>query len=219
MSAQVCALVGAGAGLGLAIAQQFGREGYHLALLARRPEALAGYTKTLNDAGIQANGFSVDAADANSIAAAFAEINQTLGFPDVLVYNAALLKQDSVMSLTTEDLVQDFKVNGVGAIAAMQQVLPRMQQQRRGTILLTGGGLALYPSPQLISLGIGKAAIRYLALALADELKASGIHIATVTICGTIAPGTKFDPDAIAQVYWQLHTQTPDNWQTEYIYQ
>jgi NAD(P)-dependent dehydrogenase (short-subunit alcohol dehydrogenase family) len=219
MSQKVCALVGAGAGLGLAIAQRFGREGYQLALLARRPEALAEYTKTLSDAGIQANGFSVDAADSDSIAAAFAEIHETIGAPDILVYNAALLKQDSVMSLTTEDLTQDFKVNAAGAISAIQQVLPEMQKQRSGTILLTGGGLALYPSPQLISLGIGKAAIRYLALSLADELKADGIHIATVTICGAIAPGTKFDPAAIADVYWQLHAQTSDSWQVEYTYQ
>lgn len=219
MSQKVCALVGAGAGLGLAIAQRFGQAGYQLALLARRPEALAAYTKSLNDAAIQATGFQVDAADAGSIAAAFAAIRQTVGAPDVLVYNAALLKQDSVMSLTAEALVQDFKVNAAGAISAIQQVLPEMQQQRSGTILLTGGGLALYPSPQLISLGIGKAAVRYLALSLADELKANGIHIATVTICGAIAPGTNFAPDAIAEVYWQLHTQTPDNWQTEYIYQ
>lgn len=216
---KVCALVGAGAGLGLAIAQRFGRENYQLALLARRSEALAEYTKTLSDAGIQSTGFSVDAADAGSIATAFAEIHRTIGYPDVLIYNAALLKQDSVMSLTTEALVQDFKVNAAGAITAIQQVLPEMQQQRSGTILLTGGGLALYPSPQLISLGIGKAAIRYLALGLADELKADGIHIATVTICGEIAPGTKFDPAAIAEVYWQLHIQTPENWQTEHVYQ
>ncbi|MBM0745193.1 SDR family NAD(P)-dependent oxidoreductase (plasmid) [Phormidium sp. CLA17] len=216
---KVCALVGAGAGLGLAIAQRFGREGYQLALLARRPAALAEYTKTLSDVGIQATGFSVDAADPDSITTAFAAINQTLGHPDVLVYNAALLKQDSVMSLTAETLVQDFKVNAVGVITAIQQVLPEMQHQRSGTILLTGGGLALYPSPQQISLGIGKAAIRYLALGLADELKVDGIHIATVTICGEIAPGTKFDPDAIAAVYWQLHTQTPETWQVEYVYQ
>lgn len=219
MSQKVCALVGAGAGLGLAIAQRFSQAGYQLALLARRPEALADYTKALTEAEIQATTFQVDAADADSIASAFAAIRQTIGAPDVLIYNAALLKQDSILRLTAEDLVQDFKVNAAGAISAMQQVLPEMQKQRRGTILLTGGGLALYPSPQMISLGIGKAAIRYLALGLADELKADGIHIATVTICGAIAPGTKFAPEAIADVYWQLHAQQPENWQVEYIYQ
>jgi len=85
----------------------------------------------LSNAGIQATGFRVDAADSASIAAAFAKIQQTIGHPDVLIYNAALLKQDSVMSLTTEALVQDFKVNAAGAITAIQQVLPAMQQQRK----------------------------------------------------------------------------------------
>ncbi|HEY9626810.1 MAG TPA: SDR family NAD(P)-dependent oxidoreductase [Coleofasciculaceae cyanobacterium] len=219
MNQKVCALVGAGAGLGLAIAQRFGREGYQIALLARRPEALAEYTKTLGEVGIQATGFSVDAADSEAIATAFAEMQQTIGAPDILIYNAALLKQDAVLSLTPEALVQGFKVNVAGAITAIQQVLPEMQKHQRGTVLLTGGGLALYPHSQFISLGIGKAAIRYLALGLANELRADGIHIATVTICGAIAPGTKFDPDAIAEVYWQLQTQPPDHWQTEYIYQ
>jgi NADP-dependent 3-hydroxy acid dehydrogenase YdfG len=216
---KICALVGVGPGLGLAIARRFGREGYHMALLARRTEALTEYTKILSDTGILATGFEVDAADSASIAAAFAQIQQTIGHPNVLVYNAALLKQDSVMSLTTQDLVQDFKINAAGAISAIQQVLPGMQQQKSGTILLTGGGLSLYPNPQFISLGIGKAAIRYIALGLAEELKAEGIHIATVTICGTIAPDTKFDPDAIAEVYWQLYQQTLETWQVEYIYQ
>lgn len=219
MSQRVCALVGAGPGLGLAIAQKFGREGYQIALLARRPEALEEYTNTLSKAGIEASGFSVDAADPTSIAAAFEQIHQTFGSLTVLVYNAALLKQDSILSLKNDDFIQGFKVNVAGAIAAMQQVLPEMQNQKQGTILLTGGGLALYPSPQFLSLGIGKAAIRYLALGLAEELKASNIHIATVTICGTIAPGTKFDPEAIAQVYWQLHAQEQSTWQSEYVYQ
>jgi NADP-dependent 3-hydroxy acid dehydrogenase YdfG len=216
---KICALVGVGPGLGLAIARRFGREGYHMALLARRTEALTEYTKILSDTGILATGFEVDAADSASIAAAFAQIQQTIGHPNVLVYNAALLKQDSMMSLTTQDLVQEFKINAAGAISAIQQVLPGMQQQKSGTILLTGGGLSLYPNPQFISLGIGKAAIRYIALGLAEELKAEGIHIATVTICGTIAPDTKFDPDAIAEVYWQLYQQTLETWQVEYIYQ
>ena len=40
----------------------------------------------------------------------------------------------------------------------------------------------------------GKAAVRNLAFSLYADLKDSGIHAATVTICGTVAPGTPFDP-------------------------
>ncbi|MBD1872451.1 hypothetical protein H6F75_03060 [Nodosilinea sp. FACHB-131] len=54
---------------------------------------------------------------------------------------------------------------------------------------------------------------------MADELKANDIYTATVTISGAIASRTKFAPNAIAEVYWQLHTQAPDHWQTEHIYQ
>ena len=219
MSQAVCAIVGFGSGVSLGVAKAFGKEGYSLALLARDPAKLADNAQILEKESCVVQTFAADAGDGASLVQAFVQIRAQLGDPAVLIYNAALLKQDSVMSLTPESLVQDFRVNAVGAVIAMQQVIPAMQKQRRGTILLTGGGLALYPNPQLISLGIGKATIRYLAMSLAEELRSDGIHIATVTICGTVAPGTKFDPDMIAQVYWQLHAQASDNWQTEYVYQ
>lgn len=219
MSQTVCAIVGFGTGVSMSVAKVFGKAGYALALLARNPPKLVDNAQVLEKAGCVVQTFVADAGDEASLVQAFAQIRAQLGETTVLIYNAALLKQDSVTSLQSEHLIQDFKVNVAGAIVAMQQVLPTMQQQRQGTILLTGGGLALYPNPRLLSLGIGKAAIRHLALSLAEELKADGIHIATVTICGTVAPGTKFDPDAIAQVYWQLHAQPRDHWQTEYVYQ
>ncbi len=52
-------------------------------------------------------------------------------------------------------------------------------------------------SAQVAALGIGKGALRHLAFDLADELTNQNIHVATVTICGTIQPGTPFDPDRI----------------------
>src|SRR5690606_15286885 len=48
----------------------------------------------------------------------------------------------------------------------------------RGTILLTGGGLALEPYPRWVTLAAGKAALRTLAINLHKELLPEGIHIA-----------------------------------------
>lgn len=219
MSKKLCVIVGVGPGLGLAIARKFGQEGYQLAIVARRAEAIAQYTKTLEALPAKVSSFSADASDPPSLERAFEQIRQTLGHPNVLVYNAAVLRQDNLVALTPDELLQDFKVNVAGALTAVQQVLPNMEEQEQGTILLTGGGLALYPSPQFISLGIGKTSIRYLALSLAEALEAKGIHLATVTICGSIEQGTRFDPDAIAQVYWKLHTQERGAWEQEYVYQ
>jgi hypothetical protein len=63
-----------------------------------------------------------------------------------------------------------------------------------------------------------KAALRNLAQALADELRPDGIHAATVTIRGVLAPGTPFDPDVVADAFWQLYAEGADDpatWRSE----
>ena len=160
--------------------------------------------------------FAADAGDESSLIHVFAQIRAELGNPEVLIYNAAAFTPGKPSTIASEQLLHDFQVNVTGALVAVQQVLPAMQANRRGTILLTGGGLALYPSAAAASLAIGKAGIRSLAFTLAQELKDSGIRVGTVTICGSVKPGTHFDPDAIAQSYLALHTsETPE---TEVIY-
>lgn len=67
-------------------------------------------------------------------------------------------------------------------------------------------------------MAINKTGIRSLAFSLAQELAEMGIHVATVTICGTVQPETKFDPDAIAQFYLALHKQSSEAFETKVIY-
>jgi NAD(P)-dependent dehydrogenase (short-subunit alcohol dehydrogenase family) len=220
MSDKLCVVVGVGAGLGLSIAQRFGREGYAIALIARRPEALTEYANTLAQAGVVAKGYSADVADARSLIHAFQQIQSQMGHPSVLVYNAAVMQEADPLTLSEETLVQDFKVGVTGALTAIQQVAAKMQTQQQGTILLTGGALAFDENsyPQYLSLAIAKTSTRKLCFTMANALEPNHIHVATVTVCGTIAPNTHFDPDRIADVYWQLHTQSRSDWQREYVY-
>jgi short-subunit dehydrogenase len=218
MTLPIITVVGAGPGVGLAVARRFGREGYRVALVARRPEALDEYVAELERASIEAAGFAADAADESSIRQAFASIRERWGATEVLVYNAAVLKQGRPSEIPAADLVYDFRVNVVGAVIAMQEVVADMRKSRRGTILLTGGGLALSPMAPLASLSIGKAGIRSLAQSMGAELEVDGIHVATVTICGMVKPGSHFDPDRIADAYWTLHTQEPGKREREMMY-
>ena len=48
------------------------------------------------------------------------------------------------------------------------------------------------------------------------DRREDGIHAATVTIAGAVKPGTDFDPDNIAELFWTAHTDSKDAWQTEY---
>jgi NAD(P)-dependent dehydrogenase (short-subunit alcohol dehydrogenase family) len=90
-----------------------------------------------------------------------------------------------------------------------------MRRRGRGTLLFTGGGLALGPKPGLAAAAMGKAALRSLALSLAAELAPEGIHAATVTIRGFVQPGTPLSPGTVAEVFWELHRQDPAHWEAE----
>lgn len=213
----VCAIVGVGPGLGLAVARRFGEEGMRVVLLARRADELAGHVADLRATGIEAHATPVDAADPVAIDAAFASIAAEHGAPDVLVYNAMAARPALPSALGPNALLDELRVNVVGALVSVQAVLPAMRTRGRGTVLLTGGGLGLDPMPRMASLSAGKAALRNLSLSFHKELADQGIHAATVTICGFIRAGTPFDPEKLAQHYWELHAQPREQWQAERV--
>jgi short-subunit dehydrogenase len=211
----VCVVVGAGPGIGMAVARRFARGGYRPVLVARRADKLVPLVAALDQEGFDPVSIGADAAEPGAVQFAFGEIREKVGPVEVLVYNAAAVTQSTPSFLSPDQLVQDFKVSVAGALACAQQVVPQMRERGRGTILLTGGGFALRPMAALASLGVGKAGIRNLAHSLAEELAPAGIHVATVTVMGFVKPGTPFDPEKIAEVYWQLHQQPKEAWETE----
>jgi NAD(P)-dependent dehydrogenase (short-subunit alcohol dehydrogenase family) len=62
----------------------------------------------------------------------------------------------------------------------------------------------------------GKAALRSAQTLIAAGVHGDGVHAATITIAGAVKPGTDFDPDIIAELFWTGHTDSKDAWQTEY---
>jgi NADP-dependent 3-hydroxy acid dehydrogenase YdfG len=196
-----------GPGVSAAIARRFGLAGFHVSALARRADALQAQVDALKAAGVDAEGLVADAADSANLGATLARASTAHGTPDVLVYNAAGVRYKPIAELSAAELMADLQVSVAGALAAVQAVLPGMKARGSGTLLFTGGGFAFEPMPAMASLGVGKAGIRNLAFSLFAELKDSGIHAATVTICGVVKPGTAFDPDKIADSYWALHAQ------------
>jgi NAD(P)-dependent dehydrogenase (short-subunit alcohol dehydrogenase family) len=93
------------------------------------------------------------------------------------------------------------------ALACAQAVHPAMKARGQGTMLFTGGGLALRPEygSAVPSLTAGKSALRGLVHAMAAELAKDGIRAGLITIAGMVEPGTAFDPDRIAESYWRFH--------------
>ena len=214
----VAAIVGVGPGIGLAVGRKFAREGFRVALVARDLEKVEGYAAQFRTDGLEAQAFSGDASVPGSLETAMNRVKAQLGAPNALIYNAAAYNPGAPSSLNRQVLQEGFTVNVIGALEATNAVLDDMRTSASGTVLFTGGGLALSPYKEYASLGIGKAGIRSLAFAFAQELEPDGIHVATVTVAGSVQPGTPFDPDKIAAHYWRLHTQEKGAWETEHVY-
>ena len=117
-----------------------------------------------------------------------------------------------------EELETDFAANVIGPTVACATVLPAMLEAGSGTVLLSGGGAALYPSATTPSLAITKAGLRAFAYSLHDDLRGTGVHATTVTIEGGIGSRPHFAPDLIAKTYLDLHFQDPALWQAEFEY-
>lgn len=216
---KVCFVAGAGPGVGAAVARRFAREGHAVALFARRAEALEAIARPIREAGGVARGFAVDLGDLDALAAAFSEAGREMGSPGVLVYNVGRWIETPAMALAPAALEQELRLCAVSALAATQAVWPAMRAAGAGTVIWTGGGLALAPQygGAVPALTAGKAALRGLALAAAPELAAAGVRLATVTIAGLVAPGGAFDPDRIAETFWMAHA-APAGAPTEHVF-
>lgn len=227
MSKQVAAIVGVGPGLGAAVARRFAREGYAVALIARREESLSGAKEEIESEGGTALAVTADATDAGSVSSAFERVRSELGDPEVLVYNAGAFQMGGILEITPEQFDDCLRANCSGALYAAQQTLPAMAEAGRGTVILTGATAALRGSARFSALATGKFALRALAQSMAREFGPQGIHVAHTIIDGQIetprlrqsTPGrdeaTTLSPDAIAETYWQLHVQDPRTWTLE----
>lgn len=214
----LCTIVGAGSGLGAALAHRFGRGGCRLALVARRSDALGRIADELMGHGHEARGFAGDASSPSSLDDVFEEIRGWAGNTDVLIYNAAAMRAGQASDLTPERLQLEMAINLGGAVASVRNTLPAMRLRRRGTIIFTGGGLAIEPYPEWASLAAGKAALRAYSFALHKEVASEEVHVASIAICGLIEAGGPFDPGLIAERYWAIHQEALGSFSREVIY-
>lgn len=198
-------VVGAGPGMGRAIAAAVGREHGPVALIARRREPLQDIVDGLAGRGVTAAAFPADITDEQQLVAAIAAARTAHGPPSVVVFNASLFVPGPPTVVPLARFRAGLDTGITAALITLQATVEDLRAAAPDSCLLfTGGGLALNPWPPGIGLAIQKAGLRHLALATATELQPEGVHVGLVTIRGTIEAGGPFDPDRIAQVYSAL---------------
>lgn len=211
MSRPVAILFAAGPGMGQAVAARFAREGFRCVLVGRSMATLEAVAAAIVAEGGETDIFTADLGELAACQSVLADLVAAYPAPEVVVFNGGVMRVGPALDLAPGDFLRDLNLGVVAAHAAAVAFAPAMVARGSGSLLFTGGGLALYPQygAEMVSLVAAKAALRGYVLALHEALAPQGITVATVTIAGMVAPGTPFDPDRIAEHYWQLHRDGP----------
>jgi short-subunit dehydrogenase len=208
-------LVGAGPGLGMAVARRFAVGGYRVTLVARSTDKLGDLAGSLSDTGAEIGTIEADASDPEGLGARLTELDRGQGAPGVIIYNAVMGAPDQLLSASVDHLQAAYAVDVISAIVVAQVAARAMKAAGFGTMIVTGGAFANHPIPALATVSLGKAALRSAATMLGADLEPDGIRVATLTIAGRIVAGMAFDLERIAERYWDV-VQTDGQWQAEF---
>jgi short-subunit dehydrogenase len=184
------AIFGAGPGLGMAVAQRFGREGFRVALVARDASRLASMAGDLAAGGVEAAGFAADLTDQTAAQRAVDGIQDRFGAVDVLVYGPTpgehLRRSPSELDVAAVARLLDLYV--LTPVALVGRVLPGMLERGDGGLLFAMGAAAKYPMPSFAG-GMALSSLRNYALALNAELGPRNVYAGTLVI-GALIEGS-----------------------------
>jgi NADP-dependent 3-hydroxy acid dehydrogenase YdfG len=180
------AILGAGPGLGTALAHKYGKEGYAVALVARRLEPLQALVSQLTKEGVVAQAFTADLRDPSAVATTISNIQSHFGGIETLYYgpNAPEVFVPAA-SVGIEALKEKVELFLYGLVAAVASALPTIRAQR-GAILVGLGGSAAVGLPFMSGPGPALAGARNYLYSLHGELATESVYVGMLTLSAVI---------------------------------
>jgi NADP-dependent 3-hydroxy acid dehydrogenase YdfG len=211
LAGQVAVITGASRGLGLAIARALAAEGAAIGAIARAGAELDAAVASLAASGGQALAAPADVTRATEVDRAVRSVIERWGRIDVLVLNAGTWQGAPIheTSEDTWDLLLDLNLKG--AFLALRAVVPKLIEQRRGTVVGIASLGAFVGQPGSAAYAASKWGLRGLLESAALELKPHHVRVSIVaphninSAKREIAPGSderdrNLEPEDIASL-------------------
>jgi len=179
---QVVWITGASSGIGKAMAFEWAKLGYDVALSARRTELLEEVATDLRKLGVQALVVPMDVLEESSIKSAVEKVIAAFGRLDIAIANAGFGVFGLIEELSQEEWQRQLQGNVVGLAMTAKYALPHLKKTK-GRLALVGSVGAFLPNPYVGAYGASKAAVNSIGLTLQVELQGSGVS------CTTLHPG------------------------------
>lgn len=175
-------ITGASSGIGQALALQFYRAGYRLALVARRTSEMKAWTSAEGITPDSYEIYSADVAVSDSIVAAGQECLARQGLPDVVIANAGIsVGMDTAVRGDIDVMARVFATNNIGMAATFQPFVDAMAQRRSGTLVGIGSVAGIRGLPGHGAYCASKAATISYCESLRGEMRAHGVRVVTIS--------------------------------------
>jgi len=234
-ASKVCLVIGAGDGVGGAIARAFAAEGMTVCVTrrARNLDQLEALAEDIRKTGGKAHAFGVDARDEAEMVALVDRIEAEVGPLEVVVFNIGANVRFGVVETTSRVFTKVWEMACFSGFLTVREAARVMVPRGRGAILVTGATASMRGGKGFSAFAAAKAGLRAVAQSAARELGPLGIHVAHVVVDGAIdgtftrsnntpeqvqaklAGDEILKPEDIAANYVWLHHQKRSAWTHE----
>lgn len=173
---KVVIVTGASSGIGLATAQLLTQKGAKVVLAARSIDKLNALSKELPNSLV----IKTDMTNEKQIKEMVASTVKHFGRIDILVNNAGIGYDSLIENVEAEKFTELFKLDLLGVVIAMREVIPHMKKQKMGSIINISSGTALMALASMSPYSSLKRAIVGISLTAREELKNFGINVSVV---------------------------------------
>jgi len=174
---KVIVITGGGSGIGRGTALLFAREKACVAVIDWNASPEVETLAMIQEAGGQGLYVKADVSRNADVQQAITAIVERFGAIDVLLANAAVQLNRPLTETTEEDWDRISSVNLKGTFLCCKHVVPVMQRQRRGCIVITSSGHAFYTYPNYTAYATSKGGLLAFVRAAALDCAPYGIRV------------------------------------------
>ena len=183
LSSKCAVVTGAARGLGQAISVKLAEAGADLALCDLHSDGLQETAAKVRATGRRAELYSVNVADADSVATGVKAIEEDFGKIDVLVNNAGITKDGLLMRMSEADWDAVLDVNLKGVFLCTKAVMRGMMKKRSGAIVNIASVIGLMGNAGQANYAASKGGVISFSKTVAKELASRNVR------CNAVAPG------------------------------
>ena len=170
-------ITGGGSGLGRALALEYARAGWRVAVLDRNRDAAESVATEVEAAGGKSLALACDVTDTDAVGHAATAIGRGWHGLDVLVNNAGVAGSGTVADTPEEDWRRIMEINFFGVVATTRAFAPAMIRAGSGHVVNIASAAGFVSAPGMAAYNASKAAVISLSESLRVELSAHGIGV------------------------------------------